>query len=301
MMDVLIFSMNRACQLEMLLRTLRDNVTGINNIYVLWRSTNDDFYAAYQDDRLHEIDMPLTFYPQIQDKIIFKNNVVENTFEFRDTFRMITNIISTKHMLMMCDDMIIIDKVDLNVVGEITDKRHINSTVLFLHRKNNLCYAKNVPQEVPPLTELGKGLYSWKWQHCNYDWGYANQIGAAIYKTDKMRFWVRFLQPLFKTPNYFESAMNYGYKCQVKEMTDPINVCFADSQKAVGLQINQVQTDKQNRHGNKPQYSVEALNKKFMEGWSLDPTPFYGQTYNACIIEPDFMMWFDGTNFNPMK
>ena len=48
MIDVIVFSKNRACQLYNLLDTLSTSVKGVNNIFVQYRETNERYAEGYQ-------------------------------------------------------------------------------------------------------------------------------------------------------------------------------------------------------------------------------------------------------------
>ena len=53
MIDVLVFSKDRAFQLHTLLESLQTHVSGVNNIFVQFGYSNDEYYRGYQ--KLREV------------------------------------------------------------------------------------------------------------------------------------------------------------------------------------------------------------------------------------------------------
>ncbi len=69
----IVFSKDRPLQLEALLRSMREKVTGTREVVVLWRATSDDALGAYRD-------LAAEFSPDgfvFREELNFRSDVVE--------------------------------------------------------------------------------------------------------------------------------------------------------------------------------------------------------------------------------
>lgn len=96
MIDVIIFSKNRPMQLECLLRSIEDNATIFNNIYVQYYSDE-----KYLDGYIQLMDLhPKCYY------------INETKNGFKETFKNILSISHSERICFMVDDDILFGKID---------------------------------------------------------------------------------------------------------------------------------------------------------------------------------------------
>ena len=99
-MDVLIFSKDRAFQLFSALETLIKHLKGINNIYIQFSASNDEFLQGYK--------ILSDYFPNVT----FIN---EKTYGFHDTLSAILDQeINTQNLFLEVDDNVYYNDVDLN-------------------------------------------------------------------------------------------------------------------------------------------------------------------------------------------
>ena len=227
MIDIMIFSKNRALQLYALLESI-EKYTGPQstaNIYVLYN---------YDDDHLESLGEVKNRFSQLKwvKETIFKDNV--------------TNFMSGNAELVafLTDDIIFKDDIDFTSINQLIQS---NPGILAFSLRLGLhiqeCYALNSAQPFPQGNVYPPNIFVWPWRNAQMDWEYAFSVDGHVFRKNQFRSWISKLE--YHHPNSFEEAMQL---CRnIPNLPDGM-VCFALS-KLVNLPVNRVQSSHQNRCG----------------------------------------------------
>jgi hypothetical protein len=245
--DVIIFSKDRAMQLEALLYSMKKYIKNTGTVYVIVKRTNNSFLQGYFKFYNNQSKKTVKIY----DEDLFGG--------FKKTLITVLSIIETKKILLLCDDIIFTDEVDLNVYNPWLSWNSIN---LCLGTNITFCNATQKEQKVPEYN-IYKDLIRWKWKKAEGDFAYPNSIGASIFKT----WWIKILAKIlpYDCPNWLEGKMNNKW---VKLFISKRTVSYYES-KACCLLLNQVQTVYDFQKG-LPENSPEKLNELFLNGKVID-------------------------------
>jgi hypothetical protein len=265
-MDCLIFSKDRACQLELLLRSINDNFNGLN-CQILTLGSNDKFQHGYNIVR--------SKYPQ--HKWFKQNSLAEDIKNIIRTF-------SSKYCLCLVDDEVVISDYDIKEGFELLDIRNDLHTVsLRLHPSCNYCYTANMYDKIPKYEKVGN-LNLWRWADQNpaHDLGYPSCINSHIYRTEEFKDYV--CEKLkFYNVNNLEGIFNLQRK-----HFRPYMACF-DKPKTINIANNLTQSGN-NRYGKNSMFTLENLNNKFLEGYKISTKNIYGIDINMPTFEHDYIL-----------
>lgn len=245
-MNVIIFSKDRAAQLDLLLRSMPQ----FDDVYVLWTASNNRFYDGY-DELQHETPDGIMFIEEFS----FKDNVVWYANSPHDLTMFLTD-----------DDVFINDMEE----AEMTD--NILCLSLRLNPRMNYCYTLSRSQKSPKMTQNGN-TYKWNWMFADADYGYPMSLDGHIFRTTDI---LPLLEDLkYKNPNTLEGQLARH------PINRPMMLCYENSA-ILNNPINRVQTVNGNRHGT---VTAEYLNDMFLKGKRICLDPFIGYDPNACHVE----------------
>jgi len=270
MIDTIIFSKDRAMQLELLLRSIRDNFKELTNIHILVKGTTEDFNSGYL--KLAKM------YPE--HKWVAESDIVKNV-------QNIINSFESKYAMTFVDDEIVIRdhsvKPMLDILEEF-DNIHCAS----LRLGNNIgdyCYTADLSDKKPKLDFMrdGSGVCKWDWTKGDgrVDWYYPSCINSHIYSTQFLKDWINKMS--FGNINDLEGNLN---RCRSE--FKHYMICMEKS-KTINVANNLTQTG-YNRHSNKPEFTLEELNKKFLEGFIIDSKDFYNINNDIATFEKDYRL-----------
>lgn len=243
-----LFSKDRSCQLELLLRSTKEYFNEYNDtkINVLYTYTNESFKQGY--------DKVIVKYPEI-------NFIKENNFK-NDLIKLVDD--KNKYSIFFVDDQVFKESFTLNDIPDFCNETSCVS--LRLHPRLNYCYTMNIPMKPTNKTK-------WDWTKETGDNGYSMSVDSHIYLTFDIKPYLINLN--YTNPNSLEGLMAC-YPLKKKYM-----VCFENS-KTFNNPINKVQTNNPNKHGN---ISAEYLNQEFLNGNIIDLEPFRGLDNESCHKE----------------
>jgi hypothetical protein len=266
--DGIILSKNRASQLDLLISSIRKNFKEIHDISVIY---------TYSDD----------FYKQGYEKVINKHKNVRFIKEniFRDDYLSVLNGIKTDFMLNFCDDNFILHDMSVDkVVDEYRRDDKIISASLRLSKKYKYCYTQNKYFDMPSFISEDS-LLKWDWTKCNpeSDWGYPYPIDNNLYSTSYYKQLIS--QCTLKNP-CIEGEIN-----RKRNYSKPHMISLPEI-KIITITNNKAQTWGANRCYDKQEYSLENLNKLYLENMIIDAEEIENKidlnTLNACHIEYDW-------------
>ena len=268
MIETLVFSRDRACQLDLLLRSIKDNLPELEKISVLYKATNKNFKKGYE--------ILLKKFP----KIYF---IEEENF-CKDVKR-IVNEFTEKNCLFLCDDAVMINEMEISNTLSILNG-NVHGVSLRLNPNLPHTYmtdTKNVIPKFEKVNVAGTILYKWEWKKAkeNTDYAYPSCIDGHVYQTG----WITFIvdNAEFSTPNHLEVILDGN-----KQIMKPCLVCF---EKTIMLTVPQNVVQNlfpNNRRNPNPEYSIENLNKRYLDGFVIDTENIYGIEPKAVHEEVEF-------------
>ena len=258
MLNIIVFSKDRSCQLELFLRSMKLYFKEFSQykINILYTYTNNKFKEGYE--KLFKIynDENIRYIRELEN---FKNHVL-----------LLLNP-DNPYTVFFVDDIIFKNPFTLESkhFKLFTLNDEILTLSLRLHPNLTYCYAAR-HRMIPPQFETNN-LFKWYGQHGDY--GYPMSLDAHILRTADILPLTRAIT--FNNPNSYESMLAFY------PLNRPKMICF-DESVVMNNPINKVQNFNNNIHGN---VSALFLNEKFLEGNIIDLYDFKGLKNKSCHQE----------------
>lgn len=268
MINVVIFSKDRAAQLDLLLRSFKRffNEWELCNTTIILNASNEQFKKGYElCKQLH----PEFMFVDDQE-VQFKRAVVLSV----DDNNPIT--------FFLVDDNLYKESVSVETdmeFQEFVSDSQILCISQRLYNGINFCYP--ISQNTILPTELQQGSNVWDWTKAEHDFAYPVSLDGNIYQTSIIKYLLENLD--YWNPNSLEAVADMN-KSLVSNMTRMI--CYKDNSRVVNIASNKVQTTFNNKCGNLS--DVEDLNNKFLSGQQIRLEPFIGLKNNSCHIEKSY-------------
>lgn len=258
MIDILIFSKDRACQLDLLLSSLKEKVKSVSNVTVLFLSSNESFTKAYQ---ICQDEHPgINFIREVN----FKHQVDSWINDPKRSFA----------SMMLVDDIVFKQDLDLN---EISNLLYHNNHILCYSPRLGLhltdCYTMNEKNVSAPNGNLINEYFAWDWTTGKLDWNYPLSVDGHVFRTSELASWITYLN--FNNPNTLEAAMQ---QVQFHVVLQQTMICNRIS-KLVNIPMNRVQNTFQNRFG---EVSHVELNEKYLDNNRIDRSYYYSIINKGC-------------------
>jgi GT2 family glycosyltransferase/predicted SAM-dependent methyltransferase len=269
---VLIFSKDRAMQLDCTLRTFYKYCEDYAklDIKVLYRCTSPAHKNQYS--RLQG------WFPHVQflEETDFRNNVIYLLSGY-------------PHVLMCVDDTIFTHKFKARDAIDLLKKEpSIIGVSLRLGLNTTYSYNSNTEQDLPDeFNVLDNNIVIFKWENQSEDFSYPMELSSSIYRTDDI--YNIAMRVHWSNPNSLEHCLN-TFKHILNERI--LLACYKTSI-AFSNPVNMVQTYCDNRHG---EIASSDLLDKFHKGYRIDIDPFHEFLHDSCHYEVDFK--FVHGNFN---
>jgi glycosyltransferase involved in cell wall biosynthesis len=245
MLNIIVFSKDRACQLELLLRSLK---IFFKNWYkynpcILYTYSEPAYRDGYEKlKQLH----PEFIYICEKDSIPFKQHVLNLARDINP------------YTVFLVDDIVFRQPFDLEseAFKVFTKNREILCLSLRLCPRINYCYSANKP--APPPTFEQHLIWDWQKMPPDNDWGYPMSLDGHVFRTEEIKPIIQAIE--FDSPNFFEERLT----------ASPINlpkmICYSDG-KILNIPANRVQETHVNRHGNL--ITPAELNREFLDGKTI--------------------------------
>lgn len=246
---LLIFSKDRACQLDSLLRSIKDHFVPLpESITVLYKTTTPEFLKGYRI---------------LEDKKIFAKAqfIKEQKFE-QDVHRVMAGFSDDSLVMFFVDDNIVFKQCDVRTVLDAFTQKH-----LFVSTR----VSRNYPQDTAPVFLQNDSYLEWKW---NYNkrhwvtWNYPFSVDGNIFHGNHIK---KIIQKIsFSAPNSFEGHMHFcRHAWWIKRI--PLALSLKDVS-VFNNPLNKVQTEGETWH---KEVTAEYLNEKYCDGYCIDNTPIY--------------------------
>ena len=218
--DLIIYSYDRPMQLYAFLESLEQHVVGLANVFVIYRTSNQDFQNAYS----------------IVQETFTNAHFFQQSPPFTDLKRLTSACFmqsSNPYILFGVDDIIVKDSINLNECVQALKKHNAHGFYFRLGKNLEYCYAMNSPQALPHFEEIGNKILQWKFIDGQYDWRYPNNLDFTLYCKSDLESLICSLE--YATPYALESKL-MGHVDYNKK-----GLCF-ESSKIVNFPLNIVQT-----------------------------------------------------------
>lgn len=243
MINSLIFSLDRAQQLNLLLESIDKNAKNTFNVNVLYKYSNDEFKKGY--------DILINKFKKI------------NWIKEQDFKPQVMNFLSEKHDLccFFTDDDIIYNNVSEKDITQVMENEDVFCFSLRLGKNISYCYTMNASNVLKPEKEEQNIVY-WNWTKHYLDFGYPLSVDGHIFRTKDIKKMVRVVQAT--NPNTLEGNL------QVFEYYPKELMAAYETSKLVNSPNNIVNKTHPNRKGEKYMYSTKELNEKFLNKEKID-------------------------------
>lgn len=249
--NVIIFSKNRAAQLELFIRSMKKFFKDFssNEIKILYKTSNSFFEEGYEKLKKIHSDDNIIYFKESEN---FKNSLIQ-LFDKNQ-----------KHTVFFVDDNVFKEPFSFND----DEFKHfdINDDILCLslrlHPRLTYCYPASIDMKTPNFLN-DKNVFLWRGLYGDY--GYPLSLDGHIYKTSNIIFYILTLESqMASSPVLIPKMMCYNKSIIINNP------------------INKVQNFNNNIHGS---ITVEYLNGQFLEGKIIDLTPFEGFENRSCHQE----------------
>ncbi len=253
--DLIVFSYDRPLQLYACLESIKSYVTGDQNIFVLYRVSDEKFKKAYE--------LVNKNFPNVK-------MYIQDSNKPREHFKpLLLDIFlkksKSKYIAFVVDDIIVKDRIDLNACANALEKH--DSYGFYLRLGKNTTENYTIPfknPRLPNFKEYENGIIAWKFKDgTGGDWSYPNTVDMTVYR--KADIAENFSQLNYYSPNRLESA--WAKKVNL-EWT---GLCFKKS-KIINIPLNS-QTDYSNLH--MEGFSADKMLDVFNGGYKIDIKPLY--------------------------
>lgn len=258
MFNFIIYSKDRAMQLELLLRSMKIYFAEWIGFeyHILYKCSNDRFKEGY--DKIKGIHKEINF------KYIEETNFKEQTISFIYE--------RYPHVCFFVDDLYF--KSPFSILSRSFYKYKHDDRVYCLSLRMSphisKCYTEGVDSPPPELDED----LMWSWRGCKGDWAYPASLDAHIFRTFE-------ILPLLKSLPY-ENPNTLEGQLACHPIDKPLMVCCPESV-VVNNPINKVQTVNGNSCGD---ISQEDLNEKFLGGKIISLKNLTGRNHDPHQLSP---------------
>jgi hypothetical protein len=275
LLNVIIFSKDRAMQLDLLLQSILLNFNVEDyKLNILYKASNDEYNRGYN--------MIRDLYPQ------FNYKKEEN---FKEDLVSLFN--DSEYTTFLTDDDIIYQSFKFNndELHNIFMLTNANCFSLRLGLNTRHCYTMQRLNSLEDFkthnfyydTDLIEPVISWKVKDGTNDYAYPMSVDGHIFKTEYIKNLCEVLE--YTNPNLFEAFLsNFG-------KSEMIMASYKNN-KLVNSPINRVQETFQNLSGMKYGYSVEDLNEMYLDGLILNLEKMNFNEITGCHqeIQPIFKL-----------
>lgn len=245
----IIFSFDRALQLDALLRSFFLNTNNTCKLYVIYKASNKDHHTAYQE---------------VINK--FNENVTFNleTKPFKDELITALNTINTGKLFFLVDDIIFTGNVHLSDLAKIDTSKYVFS--LRMGGNLNYSYVVDKPQKLPDFVKKTNGYLYWKWDKGDLDWSYPLSVDGHIFGREEINILINHYS--FNSPNSLESILQKEKNIFMHRT----GICYKKT-RIVNCPCNKVQNEVNNLHGSLHQ---DELLKIWQSGKKIDINKLQG-------------------------
>ena len=276
----IIFSKDRAMLLDGTLRSFFRKCIDSDNVvlHVLYIGSSDKFLGQYS---ILEHEFPNVRFICQND---FYQNVIEligdNTNPLVSFLQKIkfSYVNTFQYVLFLVDDNIFIKDFYLgDVVNALDKEKDALGFSLQIGTNLNYCYPLDINIRFPSYTAINDEVIKYCWPDAGEGLNYPLEISSSIYRWKEIYRLIAGLT--FTNPNTLESEM--ASKAVNFLSSHPFLLCHKQSVTFCNP-INKVQSEYNNKSGDRPEYSSVSLAQLFDEGFRIDIDVYDDFVPNAC-------------------
>jgi glycosyltransferase involved in cell wall biosynthesis len=254
--DLLIFSYDRPMQLFSFLESVEKYITGLNNISVIYRSSDERFSTSYDDVKktfpkvcfIKQSDNPSKDFQPLVMQYLFSN---ENQ--------------SSSYTLFAVDDIIVKDYIDISQCIYYMKKTGSYFFSLRLGKTIDYSYMAATSHDVPYHVNINKDVIGWTLNAARFDWMYDNSVDMTLYKKKDIE--KSFKKISFHNPNELEINWNhYENLHSSREKKRRTGLCF-NTTRVVNIPLNLVNIS---NNPNINSFSANDLLEKYEDNLKID-------------------------------
>jgi hypothetical protein len=253
MINAIIFSKDRAAQLELLLDSMVENCPGVFNINILYTSSNDDFAKGYKELK----DITRKFGTEDE----FHFNWVEETGDFKKDLMGMFDA-NYEYTCFFTDDDIFYQPIKEEEIVRFMEDEDVFCFSLRLGKNTMFCYTMNKDNKLHNEEIIEDRFMKWEWVKHYLDFGYPLSVDGHVFRTNEIKKLTGKVS--FENPNTYEAGL---------QMFDYFPREFMVSYKTnrlVNSPTNVVQTVFPNRKGEEFSYTAQELNENYLNGKKID-------------------------------
>lgn len=271
--QAIIFSKDRPLQLQAVLTSFALHASGSKTvpINVLWKASNE-FYSQGYGQVAEELNgkLQINWIKETNFKadllaVILAPQTGSKARRFRGIIPLKNARPRTKHVLSLVDDNLFLRPFCLK---EITDSLDAQPDAigfsLRIGRNTTSCYSMQCDQPLPGFEPAPPGL-RFQWSGQVGDFGYPLEVSSSVYRSTDLIPLLRTLP--YNNPNRLEQVLSAASGLFARRL--PSLLCFEQSV-AFCAPVNKVQSIIDNRSGAQEEYSSEALNTLFLDGYRIN-------------------------------
>jgi len=251
LIDVIIFSKDRACQLDALLRSMDKNFHIPHSRIVITKTSTPEFNRGYCQ---LDTERKCRWVLEQNFKVDLDGVLDTTTFPF---------------VLFLVDDDIIVQPIEVDEVFN-QFRRDKNILTLSWRLGGNITRSQILGKDVKLPVFNGP---VWNWKGSDVGWDYPMALDGHLYRREDIVPLIKSLS--YDFPNRLEAIM------ATQPLPQPLMICPPIS-KVVGFCLNRVQDVYQNRCGN---VSADFLNKKWLGGQRIALGPILGGIFDSVHVE----------------
>jgi hypothetical protein len=266
MINTIIWSKDRACQLDLTLTTYK-------KYFAEWKDQQVNIIYTYTTPQYHQgYEIVKSKHPEFN--WIKESNFRQDTINCFNTYR-------RPYTTFVVDDDVFVDyfslKSDEFKIFE-SDPRIICVSPR-MAPYISYCYPADLESPAPQfIPQYEKRVWNWKLPHLRGDWCYPSSVACHhIFRSEDLEYPINNIP--FKFANSFEGNCLLGHIDNVVGQQRPLMVCFETS-KCICAENNKVQNENQNRNENS--HPLEHMNNMLISGKFLCPNSNHQVRINAC-------------------
>lgn len=249
MTSVLIFSRDRACQLDALLRSLYAHLMPVLPAVpmVLWKASDAEYDAAYA-----------TCIAAHQHRIDF--------YEEDDFYADVELLLPEHgHVCFFTDDDVLHIPASIRTAESLLKNDDVIAFSLRLGVNTTRCYPLDCDQAIPSPVLAGVGTMEWKWAQAERDFGYPLSLDGHVMRAGDVRELLG--DEPFENPNELEQllALGAGRLASRRPLLASYQVSVL-----TGIPANRVNETHPNRFGVEHGVSARELNARYRDGERID-------------------------------
>jgi len=266
--DLIVFSFNRPIQLYATLESITKYISHLNQMYVLYRASSEQYEQAYQE--IHQR------FPHI---ILVKQGPNPRQ-DFKPLLLQCFDGSPVEYIMFAVDDDIVKDFIDITHCVEALEKYNAHGFYLRLGVNITKGYTGDVVFQIPSPLYVENDMVRFSFKEGIADWAYPHNLDMTLFKKAHIESFLK--NHSYSSPNTLESAWAIAADLNV------YGLCYRTSKKFV-LPLNIVQKDWWVPNENS--FSIEELLIKWQQGLAIDISQF-DRVNNNCVLmgyQPTFI------------